>query len=225
LLPLYLQNLHHETAFQAGMIQTSQALATLLILLLTRRFSDRLGSRPLALLGLILLISVTFLMTTLTAETAIWMVVGICILLGWANGLAQQIPVSAMSHIKQEEQQEVANGSTLITVLRAIAAPLGVVFLSSLVQIRAQMHLASNVSQTLPSELARLQSSLLALHDSFFAASVIGVLALAAMCFVPGRRKKIANLAQHTPQKEDHVLFALPEQKSEQMNVRCTTHS
>jgi hypothetical protein len=51
-------------------------------------------------------------MSTLTAETPTWMLVDLFILLGWANGLAQQIPVSAMSHIKQGEQQEVANGST-----------------------------------------------------------------------------------------------------------------
>jgi MFS family permease len=203
LIPVYLQNLHRETAFQAGLIQTAQALATLLILPLGGKLSDRIGSRPVALMGLILLIATTLLMTRLSLQTPVWALVGILIVLGWANGLAQQIPVSAMSLIEKEEQKEVANGSTLITVLRNIAAPLGVALLSSVVQIRTQVHLHRPASQTLSGELLIQQSSLLAMRDSFLLAAFLIAVALAAMYFVPGKRKIREKQPEHTPLLEE----------------------
>ncbi|HET8843791.1 MAG TPA: MFS transporter, partial [Ktedonobacteraceae bacterium] len=206
LIPVYLQRLHHETALQAGLIQTTQALATLLILPLSGRLSDRIGPRPVALIGLILLTATTLLMTGLSLQAPIWTIVGILILLGWANGLAQQIPVSAMSLIEKEEQREVANGSTLITVLRNIAAPLGVALLSNVVQIRTQVYLHQPASQGLPGELLAQQSSLLAMHDSFFLATFFTVVALAVMYFVPGKRKQREIQREHTPPLEEASL-------------------
>jgi EmrB/QacA subfamily drug resistance transporter len=196
LMPLYLQNLHHETALQAGMIQTAQALATLLILPVSGRLSDRVGPRPIALVGLILLIAATVLMTTLALDTPIWMLVGIFILLGLANGLAQQIPVSAMSRIEKEAQQEIANGSTLITVLRAVAAPLGVALLSSIAQLQTQMYLKDHVSQ-------RLQGELFAQHSALLLASCIAFVALVTMYFVPKKRKNTRKQPEQTPLLEE----------------------
>src|SRR5690606_34352059 len=102
---------------------TAQALATLAILPLSGRLADKFRPQPVVMAGLILFAGGAGLMAFLTLETPIWMIVGILSLLGASFGLAQQIPVSAMSRIEKDEQQEVANGSTLITVLHATAAP------------------------------------------------------------------------------------------------------
>jgi MFS family permease len=209
LMPLYLQNLRHETALQAGMLLTSQALATLLILPVGGRLSDRVGPRPIALLGLIGLVAATALMTTLSLQTPIWMMVGMFLLLGSANGLAQQIPVSAMSRIEKEEQQEVANASTLITILRAVAAPLGVAVLSSIVQLQTQVYMKRGALRDIPGELFTQQSSLLALHDSFLLASLIAVAALVTMYFVPRKRKNRQEQPAPTPFLEE---VSLPEE-------------
>jgi len=206
LLPVYLQNLHHETAFQSGMIQAAQALATLLILPLVGRLSDRIGPRPIALIGLILFIAATAMMTMLALQTPVWMVVGIFIVLGWANGLAQQIPVAAMSRIESDESQEIATGSTLITVLRAIAAPLGVALLSNIVQLQTQVYMKRGALRGTPGELFTQQSSLWALHDSFLLASLIATAALVTMYFVPRKRKNRQEQPVPTPLREEVSL-------------------
>jgi MFS family permease len=218
LIPLYLQNLRQETALQAGMTLTAQALATLFILPVGGRLSDRVGPRPIALVGLILLITATALMTTLSLDTSIWMLIGILIVLGLANGLAQQIPVSAMSRIEKEAQQEIANGSTLITVLRAVAAPLGVAILSSIVQLQTQMHLKDHASQTLPGELFTRQSALLALHDSLLLATGIAVVALVAMYIVPKNRTSMQKQPERTPLLELEEV-SLPKDDREHANL------
>jgi EmrB/QacA subfamily drug resistance transporter len=201
LIPIYLQSVQQKTPLEAGLMQIAQALANLLILPLSGRLSDKIGARPLALSGLLVMIATTLLMTMLAMQTPIWMVVGILILLGWGNGLAQQIPVSAMSRIEKEEPQEVANGSTLITVLRNVAAPLGVALFSSVVQLQSQMYLKQQALQPLPSELLTQQSTLLAMHDSFLLAAGLAATALVAMYFVPRRRKNRAEPPEYAPRK------------------------
>ncbi|GHO84650.1 MDR family MFS transporter [Dictyobacter formicarum] len=189
LIPIYLQNLHHETALNAGLIQMAQALAVIAILPIAGKLSDRLGPRSVVIAGLIILIGAAALMMTLALQTPIWIIIGILILLGCSFGLGQQTPVAAMSRIDKEEHQEVSNGSTLITVLRAVAAPMGVAILSSIVQARSQYYMTSLAAQGVSGAQLQQQSSLLAMHQSFLVAAVIALLAMLAMFFVPSRTK------------------------------------
>ncbi|GCE22288.1 MDR family MFS transporter [Dictyobacter kobayashii] len=197
LIPIYLQTLHQETAFQAGTIQTAQALATLALLPIIGRCSDKVGPRLIALVGLLVLLVTTLLMMTLALDTALWIVVGILVLLGCASGMSQQIPVAAMSRIKHEDHKAVANGSTLVTVLRAVAAPTGVALLSNIDQLQSQQATVSLARQGLTGELLSRQSALLAMHDSFLVAAALTIVALVAITFVP-RRKKHQNVQSET---------------------------
>ena len=185
LLPIYLQTLHRQTALQAGATQMAEALALLATLPLAGRLSDKIGPRPVSLAGLIMLAGAAALMMTLALNTPIWLVVGILIVFGCSLALGFQIPVAAMSQIKQEEQQEIANGSTLISVIRGTAAPLGVALLSSIVQARAPYYTARLAAQGVTGTLLRLQSSLLAMHNSYLVAGILALVGLGAMLLVP----------------------------------------
>ena len=151
-------------------------------------------------------------MVMLTLNTPIWMLVGILILLGCASGLTSQITVAAMSHIEKEEQKEVAHGSTLVTVLRSIAAPLGVATFSSIVQTRSQQYTTYLAAQGITGELLQQQSSLLAMHESFLVASFLALLALVTMCFVPRRKKSRKEQPERpaVPERPAMVGEALP---------------
>ncbi len=201
LLPIYLQNLRGQTALESGGIQSAQAIATLAVLPISGRLADRFGARPVVITGLMVLVSGTFLMTTLGLDTSMVMIVGILILLGSAAALLQQIPVSAMSRIGKDERQAVANGSTLLTVLHATAAPMGVATLSSIVQIRGQQYLATLATSDVPAAFSESQSTLLAMHESFFLAAVLVIVALVAMIFVPKRQPHTL-----TPTQEAEVI-------------------
>ncbi len=193
LISIYLQTLHQETAFQAGMIQGVQAIATLLLLPLAGRFSDKLGPQPIALTGLIILTGAISLMLLLTLNTPLWLIIGILFLLGCSTGLTGQIPVSAMSRIEKDAAKEVAHGSTLVTVLRAVAAPLGVAVLSSFVQGRSQYYVTKLTAQHLTGNTLLRQSTLQAMHDSFIVMITLAICALVIMYFVP-RRRYVTNI-------------------------------
>ena len=107
-----------------------------------------------------------------------------------------------MSRIEKEEHKEIANGSTLLIVLQSTAAPLGVAVFSSIVQGRSQQYTILLATQGITGELLHLQSSLLAMRESFLIAALLVLLALVMMCFVPRRRKDTKTQPEHVSQME-----------------------
>jgi hypothetical protein len=142
------------------------------------------------IVGLGLFAGAMALMTTLNLQTPIWIFTGILVLLGCAAAFTQQIPVTAMSNIAKEDHQEVANGSTLVTVLHATAAPLGVATLSSFVEARSQQYTTRLAEQGLTGTLLQHQSLLLGMREGFVVASVIVLIALVSICCVPKRSRQ-----------------------------------
>jgi hypothetical protein len=154
------------------------------------------------IVGLHIFAGMTALLMTLTLLTPIWKIVGMLLLLGCASGLLQQIPVSALSRIREEEHKEVANGSTLIVVLQSTAAPLGVAVFSSIVQGRSQQYTIHLAAQGITGELLRLQSTLLAMHESFLLAALLILVAVGMMCLVPSRRKNTKKQPERVAQTD-----------------------
>jgi EmrB/QacA subfamily drug resistance transporter len=191
LLPIYLQTLRHQTAFQTGTILAAQALAPVVILPIGGRLADRIGPRPVALVGLVISTGAAALMMLLAMDTPIWMVVGILALGGAASAFTRQIGVSAMSQIEKDKRKEVAHGSTLLTVLHATAAPMGVALLSSMVQGRSEQYTQRLAAEGITGELLQQQSTLLAMHSSFFIACCLMLAALVAMSIVPKRNRRV----------------------------------
>ncbi|GHO96618.1 hypothetical protein KSF_066660 [Reticulibacter mediterranei] len=123
LLPIYLQTLHQQTPQQAGIIQGAISLATLIVLPFGGWVADRLGPRTAVIPGLLLLACALAALMMLALDTPIWMLVCLFLFLGAANAMTNQVGVSALSQMKREEEQAIANASTLLSVLRAAAAP------------------------------------------------------------------------------------------------------
>jgi DHA2 family multidrug resistance protein len=203
LMPIYLQTLRQQTAFQTGAILAAQAMATVIVLPIGGRLADRIGPRPVALVGLTIFASATTLMTMLAMNTPIWRVVGILVLVGAASGLVNQIPVSAMSQIEKDEHKEVANGSTILTMLHATAAPMGVALLSSTVQGRSRQYAQNLAAEGVTGEFLQQQSTLLAMRNSFFIASCLVLIALIVMSFVPKRNKRMIEPPKQPPHLDD----------------------
>ena len=199
LIPIYLQVLRQHSAAEAGALMSVQALATLATLLALSRSGGRFGPRTVVLVGLGLLAGGTALLTTLSLTTPLAVIVLIFLVMGSAYAVTQQLPVTAMLNIDRHESFEIANGSTLISVLQATSAPLGVAVLSSLIQARTP-HYALTLAAYGGETLVR-QSTLAAMHESFALALGLTLVALIVMTFVPRRDAQGSALPEAEPAK------------------------
>ncbi|WP_404332513.1 MDR family MFS transporter [Mesobacillus maritimus] len=70
ILPIYMQNMHHYTAFQSGLMLLPGAIVMGVMNPITGRIFDKFGAKWLAVIGLILITTSTFMFTDLTATTS-----------------------------------------------------------------------------------------------------------------------------------------------------------
>jgi EmrB/QacA subfamily drug resistance transporter len=152
LVPIYLQVLRGQSAFQAGLILLPQSLAMLVAIAIGGRLVDRIGVRAVVMPGLILLAIGSWQLTFLTLNSPFWWVQAILVLLGFAVGLVGQ-PLFVAAMVDIQEGQQVTNASTVTTVVRSIGASLGISVLATIVQTQTQVHythLAEQVTAASP---------------------------------------------------------------------------
>ena len=169
LLPIYLQVLRGQSAFQAGLILLPQALAAMVSVILGGRLVDRIGVRAVVIPGLLLLAFADWQLTFITLNSPFWWLQMLLVLLGLALGLTgQPLVVAALADIR--EAQQIAEASTITTVTRSVGASMGIAILATFVQTQTKVHfthLAEQVtaSSTIGQLLPRLQG-LFMLHGA-----------------------------------------------------------
>jgi EmrB/QacA subfamily drug resistance transporter len=152
LVPIYLQVLRGQSAFQAGLILLPQSLAMLVAIAIGGRLVDRVGVRAVVMPGLVLLAIGSWQLTFLTLNSPFWWVQAILVLLGLAVGLVGQ-PLFVAAMVDIQEGQQVTNASTVTTVVRSVGASLGISVLATIVQTQTQVHythLAEQVTAASP---------------------------------------------------------------------------
>ena len=169
LLPIYLQVLRGQSAFQAGLILLPQALAAMVSVIVGGRLVDRIGVRAVVIPGLLLLAFADWQLTFITLNSPFWWLQMLLVLLGLALGLTgQPLVVAALADIR--EAQQIADASTITTVTRSVGASMGIAILATFVQTQTKVHfthLAEQVtaSSTIGQLLPRLQG-LFMLHGA-----------------------------------------------------------
>ncbi len=153
LLPIYLQVLRGLSAFQAGITLLPLALAAMVSVVIGGRLVDRIGPRIVVIAGLLLLAIGNWLFaTSLSLNTPYWWFQAGLIVFGLSLGLSgQPLFVAAMAEIR--DAQQIADGTTLITVVRSVFASLGIAVLATLVQTQTKVHfthLAEQVTASSP---------------------------------------------------------------------------
>jgi EmrB/QacA subfamily drug resistance transporter len=151
LLPVYLQILRGQSAFQAGLLLLPQALASMVSVVVGGRLVDRLGVRVVVIPGLLILAVASWQLSFITADSPYWWLQTMIILRGLALGLVgQPLILSALSEIRP---QKLTQASSLSTVVRAVSSSLGVAVLATLVQVQTKIHyshLAEQVTASSP---------------------------------------------------------------------------
>jgi DHA2 family multidrug resistance protein len=153
-LPLFLQNLRGLGAAQSGLILMTQVLPMTIIMPIVGRLVDKVGARPLILIGLPLLAVTTWQMGALdltTSDTTIrlWLAgrgaaMGLVMMPSMTAGLSA-VPLPQMSR-----------ASSMTNVMRQVFGAFGTAIIVTILQLRQTYHTAM-LSQTVTPENIPLQ--------------------------------------------------------------------
>lgn len=139
-LPLYLQNIKGLTAMQTGMLMFPSALATAIIMPIGGKLYDKFGARPLAILGISILIITTYFLSFLKLDTDNNTIMILMMLRGIGMGLAM-MPVQTAG-VAEIPTEKMGNASALASAFRQIAGSFGIAMLTSIMTSRQTFHLS-----------------------------------------------------------------------------------
>jgi DHA2 family multidrug resistance protein len=155
LLPIYLQSVRGQSAFQAGVTLLPQALASMLGVVVGGRLVDRIGVRAVIIPGLLILSIGTWQLSFITANSPSWWLQLVFIVRGLGLGLGiMPLTITALSEVSP---RQLAQGSAINTVVRSGSGSLSIAVLATLVQTQATVHFAHLAERvTLTSPLGQL---------------------------------------------------------------------
>jgi EmrB/QacA subfamily drug resistance transporter len=141
LMPLYLQQVRGHSALEAGLLLAPQSLGTLLALPLVGRLTDRIGARPVALVGVGIIVVATVAFTQVTA-TSSFVVLAIAFLVWGAGIAAATVPVSVAAY-HGLDPADIPGATSLITTVTTIGASAGAAVVTGILQSRLGHHPAN----------------------------------------------------------------------------------
>ncbi|CND42823.1 integral membrane drug efflux protein [Mycobacterium tuberculosis] len=168
LLPLFYQQIRGATALDAGLALVPQGLGTLLSRSLAGSLTDRVGARPVTVIGFLVVGAATIPFAFADAHTNTWTLAGWLLLRGVGLG-AVTVPVMAVAYLGLDREQ-IAHASVLIRVAQQIGGSFGTAVLAVI--------LAHVMTTGHPAD---------AFHQSFWWATGFAGLAALLSLTLPGR--------------------------------------
>ncbi len=150
-VPIYLQNLRGQTAYEAGVLLLPQAMGSMVAVVGGGRLVDRIGVKAVVVPGLLLLAFSLWRLSSLTLQLPFFQLQELLILRGLGLGLsAQPLTIALLSDIKPKD---LTQANSINSVIRNVSSSVGVAYLASLVQTQTKVHyvhLAEQVTATSP---------------------------------------------------------------------------
>jgi EmrB/QacA subfamily drug resistance transporter len=148
LLPLFLQELRGQTPIQTGLWLLPSALATGVILPVGGLLVDRLGAKPIIIVGAVALALTSYALTFLSPATTFWTVqfwlVGHALAIAFTLQPVQVIALSAVSPMRM------ARATALFSVMRQVVVAFGTALLSTHIQNLTPFHFARLAERATP---------------------------------------------------------------------------
>lgn len=145
LLPLYLQNVRGQSAFQSGLMLLPQALTAAVAVSFTGRLYDRIGPRILVVTGLLVLTATSWYFTRITTTSDFTTIEILLALRGLA--LACTIQPSVTTALSVMEREALPRGSSLVNSSRQVMQALGIAVLGTVLSNRIASYFATAAAQ------------------------------------------------------------------------------
>ncbi len=129
LLPIYLQTLRGQTAFDTGLILLPLGITAGIVTPIAGRLYDKIGPRPLVVVGFGVLVINTWQLSKLQADTSITWLLFLLALRGFALGCTLQSTLTAS--LGAVPKAQLPRGSSLVNATRRVVQSLGVALLAT----------------------------------------------------------------------------------------------
>lgn len=197
LLPLYLQNIRGLTALDTGLMLLPLALTAGIVVPFAGRFSDKIGARPLAVIGFGLLLINTWQLSNLTMDTSLLFIGFLLALRGAALGMVVQITQQVA--LRDIAPRALPRASSLVNSSRLIFQSFGVAVLATILTMTTgpRPNFTAGVRPDPIALEAYRQSFLQGLENAYQATFWVGLVAVTLAFFLPGwpfkKSKRYAN--------------------------------
>nr|WP_245690191.1 DHA2 family efflux MFS transporter permease subunit [Sediminibacillus albus] len=205
LVPLYLQIVRGFTPLESGLLLLPGAIISGIMSPITGKLFDKIGARPLALVGLGITAVTTFFFTDLTDSTTYMHMM--VIYSARMVGISMIMMPIMTAGLNQLPRRLYSHGTAMANTLRQVSGAIGTAFLVTVMSNRRTTHL----SEFIPNEAANPElyafqhATIEGINDSFMVATAFAVLGFALSFFL----KKV------TPADENET-----EQKARQETVQ-----
>ena len=146
LLPLYYQQVRHESALDAGLLLAPRGIGMAVALIVAGKLSDRLGPRPIVLVGLLLSGLSTLAYTGIGDHTSL-LALSVLLVVNGA-GLGAALVPSLAAPYRGLRAQEIPRATSAIRILQQLGGSFGVAILAVVLQreLVHQVHHAASLA-------------------------------------------------------------------------------
>jgi EmrB/QacA subfamily drug resistance transporter len=138
LLPIYLQNIRGYSAFDSGLLLLPGALVMLVMSPISGTLFDKVGPRPLAVVGMLITSISTFEFTKLTMDTPFNHILAIYIIRSFGMSLLM-MPIMTAG-LNQLPQRLSSHGTSMSNTLRQVSGSIGISLMTTIFTNRTTYH-------------------------------------------------------------------------------------
>ena len=182
-IPLYAQGVLHTTALVAGFALAALTLGWPLAASMAGRIYLKIGFRRTALIGAVVIMIGSALLTLLSSHSSVWQVAATCFVIGIGLGLVASPTLIAAQAAVDWDRRGVVTGTFVFS--RSMGSALGIAVFGAIANASLSRGIGGHISSTASGIPAGILEP--ALHKVFLAAAVIALLLAAAVLIMPSR--------------------------------------
>lgn len=223
ILPVFLQNTLGLTPLQTGLLTLPGALLTGILMPISGSLFDKIGARPLGIIGLALLVITTFWMTNLNIYWTFGAIMLVYTLRSAGMGIAM-MPISTAG-MNDVPPHLVSRATALQNTMRNVAGSIGTAYLSTVMQTETAKHFLTytgrlsikalqgvHLGGSMPSVYGATSATHMqqlvglleqwafqqGMHDAFYVAVIVGAIAWLSVLFIGKKRAPVGAKPGHS---------------------------
>lgn len=184
LLPIYLQNGRGFTAFEAGLLLLPGSVVNAMLSPVTGKLYDRIGAKPLFIIGMLFIVPSMWAVTDLTTSTSFtYLMVRTIVLRIGLSFITMPLNTAGLNALPR---QLGTHGSAVNNTMRQISGAIGTAVVITVYTAQATSH-ATDIAHASPQQMASL-ASVFGSSDAYYFVTILAVFTLLLTFFVPKKK-------------------------------------